>query len=509
MVRFSYPDLPVEIFQRISQDLRKKDRIRLLRVSRSLQQVFLPIVYANITLIDLPVAVKCIRTMSRVTKYNLPGMVRSLTISNNRYNTFTYLDFGKFEKKFLVCLERMDNLRNISVSQLRSCSFHPGLLLALFRKSSLCSITLYDAMITNTNPFSIIPTPDWTIFEQPAPQMPCLTTLQISAYRFEEPLRKYLEDLLKRHASQLQALFLTADQIWEFEILKSPVPMPVLTTLELSPSTLGSVAFFEHTPHVTSLSIYEMDDERFTGVVPFPSHILPRLEYYNGPSNVLTQTQLLKGHPLLSTIELDGATFRAESDFTLQDKIISFQPPDWERVAGVLKQVKGTNVKRVALYAHELDIDRWEAVAPYAEKVEHFKVYLSDDWYGTVDYLAPRVFSHIPDLKSFLMSDYPRFRWVDDDFGRFEESLSTDVQQDILDAWEHAMSSEDMAGKWKLEKAAFTSLFTWEKQKDGTWVAGAASKNKNMWHNYEGTDEEDSGRSVKNSDDEESDDDSE
>ncbi|TCD64267.1 hypothetical protein EIP91_004306 [Steccherinum ochraceum] len=131
-------------------------------------------------------------------------------------------------------------------------------------------------------------------------------------------------------------------------------------------------------------------------------------------------------------------------------------PPDWEHIVEALEQVRGTNVERVAVHTEEIVLDR------------------SGHSHGLLN-LAPRVLSHLPNLRSFLLSDYPLSYWAEDDVGRFDGALDVGLQQRRLDMWERGMNKEK-AGKWKLERVAFTALFAWERRRYGTWVVDEGAK---------------------------------
>ncbi|THH32864.1 hypothetical protein EUX98_g1351 [Antrodiella citrinella] len=183
------------------------------------------------------------------------------------------------------------------------------------------------------------------------------------------------------------------------------------------------------------------------------------------------------------------------------DSRLRFQAPPWEHVAGVLTQMQGTRVKRISMYMQKLSLDSLTGVVPFMKTVEHLVIYLAESW-SALDALAPLVFVHLPNLKSFLLSDAPRFKYVDDNWGRFEYAVDSSVQKQILEGWDRNMAGEMRGNAWKLERVGFTALFAWNRQPDRSWLAEEATKDKTMWRNYE-DDEDDSSESGSGSGSEE------
>ena len=83
------------------------------------------------------------------------------------------------------------------------------------------------------------------------------------------------------------------------------------------------------------------------------------------------------------------------------------------------------------------------------------------------------------------------------------------MQRKVLDSWDTRMNEMLKPDRWTLQRAAFTALFAWNRQEDGSWLNEMATTDKNMWKNYEGDDDEDSGMSLGSEEDFSSNDDDE
>lgn len=378
MVKTVLSSLPIELLHFIAQHLRKRHLLRLIRVCNGFLHINIPLIYSDINLLDLSVVSKCLQTMLRNTAFNLPGMVRSLTIRNERHNYFPSEDYGKFEKNFYRCLDKMDALKDLKISGMGLFFFGPSLLHHVFISKHLRSVEINH--ISDTPGNDAFKQRDWTLFESPAPRMQNLVSFQLSGSLSDRSM-EYLTDFVNDHADQLQTLSLNLsggglDRLRSFQ---SGLRRPALTTLSLPFSAFFSTALFEQTPKVTSLTIFPTRDSTCPPISPFPSHMLPSLTYVAGPSQLISQLQLLRGRPKLSCVELDGATFSMEPDVT-GGSFITRTAPDWGSVLGVLHQMQDANVKRVAFCKGGPLIDELESVVSSIKKVEHLKVLLYEHW---------------------------------------------------------------------------------------------------------------------------------
>ena len=370
-------DLPVEIFLRIAGCLRKRDLARLLCVSRAFHHTLIPILYADIS-VDIPSAIKFFRTMTSVIGDEVPGMVRSLSIRGTKIPHF--LEFHEFLHSIYPCLERMTGLRDVELAV--PSYLKASVLLTLMSKKHVRSVSIIEALdLSSGGPA------DWAPFDRAVPLMHHLTTLQLtySINPIPKSFAKYLSNLLKMHAGQLKHVDLNIQGLEHCNFLRSPLPCHELKTLSVPASVLADTSLFEHTPNLVSLGIHIPVGEPSPSVVEVPTNLLPNLSSYIGPSDVLTQLNLLAGRPLLSSLQLDYARFGTEYGSIKDLYMPGREPRPFEVLSRVLMQMENAQVRRVAIFLDSLSSESMEQVAPFMKSVEHLTIWLSQDW--SVSYL--------------------------------------------------------------------------------------------------------------------------
>ncbi|KAK7683416.1 hypothetical protein QCA50_013679 [Cerrena zonata] len=475
---------PAELLFLIVAELSRKDLLQVAYLSKEFHRYAVIFIYRDVTLRKYRSAWHFCRTLTAMNP-GLSTLVHYFSCMVEDYNADIadideelrgdeegdpeeeiLHDRVTFCKMFPICIGRMNSLR--CFRYMPHHNLHVGLsavVHAIANKSALRSLSIFVKYLEVEDNIGSLPDPDFPHIKSLA-----IDTGYLPA--FNSSFSNWIETLLRTHAARI--LQLSLDGMSAGRPLENISSLPSLKYLSIYSNFLGT-SLANKTPELRKLRVpYHYESPP----TPLPHSTFQHLEEVEASEYVVSVSGLLKGRPIRS-LELDGATFDDLDD--VHSCRMPFRAPEFPLVCTTLQTLpeSSVSVTRLAIYLQRVVVDDMTGLAPHLVGLEQLKICLMDHWHEKllVD-LGKNFLSQLPRLHTFLLSDAPRFDWIDDDSGRFGNAFKKDVQERILSVW------DDGGYCSNLNRASFTALHAWNKVK-GDWIAEPYPDNPQLYRNYE------------------------
>lgn len=456
-----FGDLPVELILHIFSQTPQHEKTLIARSCKAFYEAILPMLYHSIELDDATAVYQCCETLANDDN-RYADLVRVWNIANASLWSLRRQQRLDLRGDFKRSIERMENL------EYYHCPLYADvdILEIIMTKKHLRSLSI---RIQSADPLK--PEESASIMSL-QPSFPYLHTLKVSCLGYRPLHPEYvhlIRHILTTHASQFTSLsLLAASGVSEREefvrILVPPsLAFPSLKYLSvgcsaLEPLTAGSI------PNVRTLSIHFNDvgsDRQFA----IDSDNFRSLEHFTGPSKLISE--ILRVPRPIKSLLLDGASFPTIFDAHRSSPAISMiqamQWPDLVAIMPLFSRSTGP-LHTLALTFMNLDIDDLPILAPHIPTVEVLLICLRENPTNIENFrtLGPRLFSKMPRLHTFLLSDTP-FR--QNHYFRFAQDY--DLQEMLVNAWSQQSSS--------LHTVALGTRVIWKRGRDG-WNKSAISQ---------------------------------
>ncbi|KAI0741600.1 hypothetical protein C8Q80DRAFT_1274002 [Daedaleopsis nitida] len=469
--------LPEELLGVIASNSQPADLNSLLLTSKSFNEHLTPALYASIIPRSERYALKALRTLSAAPQKttfgrDLPAIVRTFTLDFATYNLLPVKE--KLVRRLVQAVSRMTGLQHFTCRLY--CWFVPQMCANLMAAAAgtLRSLNVYICpkrhrpRVTTTEPES----EETDLLAMLRPDLPCLESVTLEMTSDTGDFADFTQHLLTTCASRLRklSLFTVEHEMAEYVIAYTEA-WPVLQELEIDVRTLACRAIeFPATPRVHSLSSPNIPPSAFPKLEELCcSHgVLPAFLPPTMPSGYAKRP--------IRKVELDRARYEKNGgDFT------RYGDPEWHGVRAVLAHLSNSAVPvtDLAFYVHLLEVPGLVDIAVVATNLERLLTVVYEDpvqLNGGFDALGAKLFAHMPDLHTFLVSDAPK-KFADGAF-----MISEDDERKWLEAWDKHPNA--------LREVAFCVSRMWTKTGNGWEMSDFYTEEKET--EDEGDDESDS-----------------
>ncbi|KAJ3491500.1 hypothetical protein NLI96_g629 [Meripilus lineatus] len=297
------------------------------------------------------------------------------------------------------------------------------------------------------------------------PVFPSLQAFEFNYLYERGPLgllfERFTEHMLKRHAYQLKHLvfpaWITSDYFGV--LVSSAIHFPNLESITIRSSAL-TMTIASQMPNLKSLTF-----PTFEPVTPsIPPHSFPSLRRFSGSCRCFSDI-LTRERPI-THVQFDGAVFDMEDASIFAEGA----QPTWSDVFDAIKQFPMSSgpVHHLSFYVSSINLSALRKTLPYVRSLKSIVICLRSNpkdinkqhsAHERFSQLGTCFLSRLPHLRSFLLSDEPKYAYRGK---RFSHSRDEKMQRAVLRGYEASCPG--------LTQVAFTGTCVWEKTAPGEWT---------------------------------------